>query len=251
MRSVACHSHQQRHNLLMVTFRPRVLSRATSSNSQHLSGPRHWIFTTEGEARVITQRKVKNTRCHKIHWKVFYILAFNSPEDLFKCKEYFLYDFHFKTGANRGNGLATQTRWSATFYRATRPLRHVTLFSWRQHKLNAITRRDTLVVAVSRLLLVDIITTWQVFRKITSYFSATFVSASFSVEYLSSVFPWGGGGGTSTSEPGCFSRYSDSPRAGLFGDRVPVQATFSTPVQTCPGAHPPAYTAGTGSLSCG
>lgn len=72
MRSVACHSHQQRHNfyapqLAYGDISTRVLSRATSSNSQHLSGPRHWIITTEGEARVITQEKVQNIVKNILH----------------------------------------------------------------------------------------------------------------------------------------------------------------------------------------
>ena len=37
-------------------------------------------------------------------------------------------------------------------------------------------------------------------------------------------------------------------RAGRFGDRIPVGARFSAPVQTGPGAHPTTYTMGTGSV---
>jgi hypothetical protein len=42
--------------------------------------------------------------------------------------------------------------------------------------------------------------------------------------------------------PGFLSRYSGSLRAGRFGDRFLVEARFSAPVQTVPGAHPAPYT---------
>ena len=51
--------------------------------------------------------------------------------------------------------------------------------------------------------------------------------------------------------PGQLSRYSDSLRAGRSGDRFPVGARFSAPVQTAPGAHPASYTMGTGSFPGG
>jgi hypothetical protein len=38
---------------------------------------------------------------------------------------------------------------------------------------------------------------------------------------------------------------------GRSGDRIPVGAKFSAPVQTGPGAHQASYTMGTGSLSRG
>jgi hypothetical protein len=37
--------------------------------------------------------------------------------------------------------------------------------------------------------------------------------------------------------------------AGRSGDRIPVEARFSAPVQTVPGTHPASYKIGTGSLS--
>ena len=42
---------------------------------------------------------------------------------------------------------------------------------------------------------------------------------------------------------------SDSQRAGRSGDRIPVEAGFSTPVQTSPEAHPFYHIMGTGSFS--
>jgi len=44
------------------------------------------------------------------------------------------------------------------------------------------------------------------------------------------------------------SRCSDSLRAGRSGDRMPVGARFSSPVQTDTGAHPASCTMGTGSF---
>jgi hypothetical protein len=44
------------------------------------------------------------------------------------------------------------------------------------------------------------------------------------------------------------SRYSDSLRAGRFGDRILVGARFPAPVQTGSGAQPASYTMGAGSF---
>jgi hypothetical protein len=54
---------------------------------------------------------------------------------------------------------------------------------------------------------------------------------------------------TFSTEPSQFvSRYSDSLRAGLSGDRIPLGARFSAPVQTGSGAHPVSCKMGTGSF---
>jgi len=47
-------------------------------------------------------------------------------------------------------------------------------------------------------------------------------------------------------EPGYLSLYSDSLRGGRSGDRIPVWAKFSAPVQTSSEAHPTSYTMGVG-----
>ena len=51
-----------------------------------------------------------------------------------------------------------------------------------------------------------------------------------------------------TTGPGWLSRYSDSLRPERSGDRKPVGARFSAPVQTVPGAYPASCTMGTGSF---
>jgi hypothetical protein len=48
---------------------------------------------------------------------------------------------------------------------------------------------------------------------------------------------------------GQLSRYSDWLRAGQSGDRIPVGARFSAPVQTSHGAQPASCTMGTGSFT--
>ena len=51
-----------------------------------------------------------------------------------------------------------------------------------------------------------------------------------------------------TRVPGWLSRYSDWLRAGWPGDRIPIGARFSSPVQSGPWAHPAFCTMGTGSF---
>ena len=48
--------------------------------------------------------------------------------------------------------------------------------------------------------------------------------------------------------PGKLSRYCNSLRAVRSGDRIPVEARFSVPVRTGPGARPASYKTGTASL---
>ena len=46
-----------------------------------------------------------------------------------------------------------------------------------------------------------------------------------------------------------YSTYGTPLRAGRSGDRIPVGARYSAPVQIGPEAHPASYTMGTGSFS--
>jgi len=49
-------------------------------------------------------------------------------------------------------------------------------------------------------------------------------------------------------EPGYLSQYGESLQAGRSGDRIPLGARFSAPVQTGPAIHPASHTMGTGSF---
>jgi hypothetical protein len=51
--------------------------------------------------------------------------------------------------------------------------------------------------------------------------------------------------------PGSSFRIATELRVGLSGDRIPMRARFSAPVQTGPGAHPASCTVGTGSFPGG
>jgi len=50
------------------------------------------------------------------------------------------------------------------------------------------------------------------------------------------------------SRPGNSVGIATELRAGRSGDRIPVEARFSAPVQTGPGTHPASYTMGTRSF---
>ena len=50
------------------------------------------------------------------------------------------------------------------------------------------------------------------------------------------------------SGPGSSVSIATELWVGRSGDRIPVRARFSAPVQTGPGAHPASYTMGTGSF---
>ena len=56
---------------------------------------------------------------------------------------------------------------------------------------------------------------------------------------------------TASVGPAQLSQHRDLLRAGRSGDRIPVTARFSAPVNTGPGAHPASCTMDTGSLSPG
>jgi hypothetical protein len=74
------------------------------------------------------------------------------------------------------------------------------------------------------------VVTFQVFLYFLFIFSFTFL---FIIRYITPVYQ---------------GRDSDSLRAGRSGDRIPVGARLSAPVQIGPRAHPASYTMGTGSF---
>ena len=70
------------------------------------------------------------------------------------------------------------------------------------------------------------------------------------VQFVSLCSTYGvtSGKGHSIYLKGIRENYSDWLRAGRSGDRIPVEARFSAPVQTGPGAHTASCTIGTGSF---